>query len=268
MDTSLRNPAPNGHGKRILVVDPDRDGRDTARRSLDLPDLELLEASGLSDGLALAQRTSPDVVLAELELADGSGHALCRSIRECPSLASKPIVIVSRWSQEAERILAFECGADDFVAKPYFARELVSRVRAVLRRSAQIAQGLEERLVTTREGLVIDSNRRAAWVDGGAVALTPREFSLLEALAVSGGRVLSRGDLIQLAWHAPDGLHERSVDAHIKSLRRKLGVARDAVETVRGLGYRFADEGRGGIVERDAPDDDAGDAFEPHLPMR
>lgn len=243
------------HPRRILVVDPDRAGRDFARRSLEIPDLEIAEASGVAEALELARRTPPDVVLSELVLVDGSGFALCRSIRENEQLASKPIVIVSRWALEADRILGFECGVDDFVAKPYFARELVSRVRAVLRRSAHLATVPEEKRVTSRDGLVVDLGRRTAWVDGAMVPLTPREFSLLESLALASGRVLSRGDLIREAWSNPAGLHERSVDAHIKSLRRKLGSARDAVETVRGLGYRFADEGRGCLLERSSDSD-------------
>jgi len=265
MDTSPRHPAASG--KRILIVDPDRGSREVARRSLELPDLEITEAASVAEALSSALRLPPDVVLTELVLADGSGLALCRSVREDETLCSKPIVVVSRWSLEADRILAFECGADDFVAKPYFARELVSRVRAVLRRSTHISLVAEERLVAARDGLVIDADRRAAWVDGVAIALTPREFSLLEALAVSGGRVLSRSDLIQEAWKGPHGLHARSVDAHIKSLRRKLGSARDAVETVRGLGYRLADEGgRGRVVGRDRAEDR--DEDDEHLEAR
>ena len=248
MEPFLRNSAL--HRKRVLIVDPDREGRELARKSLELPDFELAEAFGIRESLEEARRLPPDVVLSELVLADGSGFALCRSFREDEALASKPIVLVSRWFLEADRILGFECGADDFVAKPYFARELVSRVRAVLRRSAHLSLVSEEKQFASREGLVVDSSRRAARVEGAIVPLTPREFALLEALAAAGGRVLSRTDLILQAWNSPNRLHERSVDAHIKSLRRKLGAARDAVETVRGLGYRFAEEGRGALAER------------------
>lgn len=245
-----RPPTLPGHRKCILLVDPDPIDRETARKSLDLPDLEIREATGLVDALEEARRATPDVVIAELALADGSGFALCRCLREHDALASTPIMLVSRWAREADRILGFECGADDFVAKPYFARELVSRLRAVLRRSTQLAVVADERPLSSREGLVVDAHRRVAWVDGDAVSLTPREFALLETLALAGGRVLTRTDLIREAWKSPDGLHERSVDAHIKSLRRKLGSARDAVETVRGLGYRFGDDGRALPLER------------------
>ncbi len=248
MEPLLRNSTL--HRKRVLIVDPDREGRELARKSLELPDFELAEVSGIREALEEARRLPPDVVLSELILADGSGFAMCRSFREDEALSSKPIVLVSRWFLEADRILGFECGADDFVAKPYFARELVSRVRAVLRRSAHLSLVSEEKQFASREGLVVDSSRRAAWVEGAIVPLTPREFALLEALAAAGGRVLSRTDLILQAWNSPNRLHERSVDAHIKSLRRKLGAARDAVETERGLGYRFAEEGRGALEER------------------
>lgn len=242
MDPFLRNPSPSR--KRVLIVDPDPADREMARKCLELPDLEIVEVDGVVGAVAEARRVEPDVVLADLVLADGSGFALCKSFRETPALASKPILLMSRWSLEADRILGFECGADDFLAKPYFGRELVSRVRAVLRRSAQLNPGGDERRFTSQEGLVVDSGRRVARVEGAIVVLTPREFSLLEALAAVGGRVLSRADLKVQAWGSPDGLNERSVDAHIKSLRRKLGPAREAIETVRGIGYRFADPGR------------------------
>lgn len=248
MDPLLRNSS--SLRKRVLIVDPDPADRERARRCLELPDLEIVEVDGVVGAVAEAGRAEPDVILADLVLADGSGFALCRAFRESPVLASKPIILTSRWSLEADRILGFECGADDFLAKPYFGRELASRVRAVLRRSAQLGPGGDERRFTSSEGLVVDSGRRAAHVDGAVVVLTPREFSLLETLAAAGGRVLTRADLKVQAWGSPDGLNERSVDAHIKSLRRKLGPAREAIETVRGIGYRFADPGRRLRVER------------------
>lgn len=250
-------------GRRILIVDPDRASRELARKSLALPDLEIVEASGIDEALHAAEQDPPDVLISELVLADGSGFALCRAIRESATLASKPILIVSRWGLEADRILGFECGVDDFLAKPYFARELSSRVRAVLRRSSQLVRPVHEHPLTTREGLSIDPHRRTAWVDGIAVALTQREYSLLETLASAGGRVLSRGDLMKTAWSSPRGLHERSVDAHIKSLRRKLGSARDSIETVRGMGYRFADENRRPGLELRRESLDPVDALEP-----
>lgn len=262
MSPSLHCTASASPGRRILIVDPDRPSRELARRSLELPELDLAEASGIGEALELAMLRPPDVLISELVLADGSGFALCRAIRESAELASKPILIVSRWSREADRILGFECGIDDFLAKPYFGRELLSRVRAVLRRSSQLERTPAEQPVATCRGLSIDSHRRTAWVDGASIALTQREFSLLETLARSGGRVLSRNDLMKLAWNSPRDLHERSVDAHIKSLRRKLGSARDSVETVRGMGYRFAEEVRRSSLEARHDPLDLADALE------
>ncbi|MBY0399515.1 response regulator transcription factor [Myxococcota bacterium] len=253
MVPSLHCTASAPSGRRVLIVDPDRASRELARRSLELPDLDVAEASGIGEALDLAARTPPDVLISELVLADGSGFALCRAVRESAEFASKPILIVSQWSREADRILGFECGIDDFLAKPYFARELLSRVRAVLRRSSQLERAPADRILTPRGGLSIDLHRRTVRVDGESVALTQREFSLLETLVASGGRVLSRSDLMKTAWNSPCGLHERSVDAHIKSLRHKLGSARDWIETVRGMGYRYADETRRLGLGRSAP---------------
>jgi len=244
MASALHANAAAATSRRVLIVDPDRASRELARKSLSLPELEVVEAGGIEEALGAAASDPPDVLITELVLADGSGFALCRAVRESAELASKPILIVSHWSREADRILGFECGIDDFLAKPYYGRELLSRVRAILRRSRLLERSPGEPAMTTLRGLAIDFQRRTARVDGAAVALTQREFSLLETLAHSGGRVLSRGDLMKIAWGSPPGLHERSVDAHVKSLRRKLGSARDSVETVRGLGYRFAEEGR------------------------
>jgi DNA-binding response OmpR family regulator len=143
---------------------------------------------------------------------------------------------------EPDRILAFECGADDFIAKPFFTRELSSRIQAVLRRSAA-PTGSEQSAIASPEDdpLVIHFDHGEVQVAGERVPLTPREFSLFAALVRRRGRVMSRRELIEQAWGEGDGPNARSVDAHVKSLRRKLGRARHAVETVRGLGYRFTD---------------------------
>src|SRR5690606_10199514 len=114
-EPTMERPLPlSSHRRRVLIVDPDPIDRETARKSLDLPDLEIREAVGLADALEEARRTTPDVVLVELARGDGSGFALCRSLRENEALSSTPIMIVSRWAREADRILGFECGADDF----------------------------------------------------------------------------------------------------------------------------------------------------------
>jgi DNA-binding response OmpR family regulator len=228
--------------RTVLVVDPEPESREALEKGLDGSRLEVVAAASLEEALALAERHEPRLVLSELVLPDGSGFALCRQLRETPALSGTAIVLVSQWSQEPDRILAFECGADDFVAKPFFARELSSRVQAVLRRSAA-RRGDEPAVASSspRDPLTLDFEASEAFLRGERLPLTPREFALLAALARRRGRALTREDLIAEAWGDDDPPSARSVDAHVKSLRRKLGVARKAVETVRGRGYRLAE---------------------------
>ena len=226
-----------------LLVDPDAETGDAVREALQETGLDLQETKTLSDAMRQATNdVAPRLVLAELSLPDGSGFALCRTLRESPALAEVPIMLLSRWTQEADRILAFECGADDFLAKPFFRRELSSRIKAVLRRSGAPIARAEAARNRERGLLDIDEEARELRLAGSRLPVTPREFSILATLARHGGRVLSRTDLIREAWGPGERPTERSVDAHVKSLRRKLGAAKNSIETVRGLGYRFAEK--------------------------
>lgn len=177
----------------------------------------------------------------DLVLPGISGLGLCRLLREDPALAHVGIVMVTDHDTEVDRVLAFEAGVDDFLPRPFYGRELASRVGAVLRRSAPqhgFASGYDpplRGLVTLHDatGSVLVGERR--------LDLTPREFQLLAALMRHAGRVLTRRQLIVRVWGGESGHSDRIVDAHVKSIRRKLAEARDCVETVRGVGYRFSD---------------------------
>ncbi len=230
--------------RTLLLVDGNPKDLELLRQTLDEPAFELVEAGSVAAALEAATKCQPALVLSEAALPDGSGFSLCRQLRDVPGLGSVPIVLVSRWSQESDRILGFECGADDFLAKPFFPRELASRVRAVLRRGASFVERDPAAVGrASLDALVIDFERGEALCSGERLPLTPREFSLLAALAQRRGRVLSRSELIEQVWSDGDGPDARSVDAHVKSLRRKLGEAREAIETVRGVGYRFTENG-------------------------
>ncbi len=225
-----------------LLVESEARHAESVRSAMrDLP-LELVIAEDVRGALEHLERVTPRLVLSELALPDGSGFALCRHLRRSPAPSDVPIMLISRWCSENDRILAFECGADDFLAKPFFERELSSRVRALLRRSEPTA--LADRPPSLEAGslpIEIDEERHEVRFDETPVILTPLEFSLIATLARHRGRVLSRGDLISEAWQTGESPTERSVDAHVKSLRRKLGDAKDVIETVRGLGYRYSD---------------------------
>ena len=224
-----------------LLVDPDAESSAAIRASIVGLPLEFVAVGTVSAAMRKINDCAPRLVLSELALPDGSGFGLCRLIRENPDAAGIPVVLLSKWAQEADRILAFECGADDFVAKPFFSRELSSRISAVLRRLERSNELSGPSLAPSNGPVVIDEERREIRIDGIRIDLTPREFSLFATLVNHRGRVVSRRELILQSWTDGESPTERSVDAHVKSLRRKLAGAKHAIETVRGLGYRFSE---------------------------
>ena len=167
---------------------------------------------------------------------------MCRQLRL--EQRTVQVMMVSRWAREADRILAFECGADDFLAKPFFERELASRTRALLRRRGDFdsftTQPLESETAKARPIIRINAHRRQIEISGKRVTFTPREFTLLCKLMEGRGRVFSRSDLVGESCDELPTPGIRSVDAHIKSIRQKLGAMGQAIETVRGAGYRYS----------------------------
>ncbi len=183
----------------------------------------------------------PDLVLLDLMLPDMPGTEVFRRLRASPEGAAVPVIMLTARGEEIDRIIGFEMGADDYVVKPFSTRELVLRVRAVLRRVG--AGGPAEAAGRLRRGpLELDLAGHRAWVAGEEVALTALEFRLLRTLAQRRGRVQSRERLLEDVWEMAPTVTTRTVDAHVRRLRKKLGPAADLIETVRGVGYRFADD--------------------------
>jgi len=232
--------------RRILVADGDSLSRARIADGLASPAHQVIAVGEGAEALAFAKRESPDLLVTELVLPDMTGLGLCRLLREDSRLDHIGILMLATNASEIDRILAFECGVDDFVAKPFFARELLSRAMAILRRSAPGRETTSRIVSEYQPAVALHPNSGSVLVAGARLDLTPREFQLLSALMREAGRVLSRLQLIHMVWGSDSEQAERVVDAHIKAIRRKLGGAGDCVETVRGVGYRYAElhEGR------------------------
>lgn len=222
----------------ILVVDDEEDLRSLLRHSLTREGFEVKVAATGAEALALAASLRPSLVLLDLMLPGMQGTEVCRRLRAEPALAGMPIIMLTARGDELDRVVGFELGADDYVTKPFSTRELVLRIRAVLRRGEPPAAAEEDG--SLRLGaLRIDAAAHRVWVDEAEVQLTATEFRLLTTLARRSGRVQSRGQLLQEVWEMPPDLSTRTVDTHMKRLREKLGPAGERIETVRGVGYRL-----------------------------
>jgi two-component system phosphate regulon response regulator PhoB len=198
-----------------------------------------LSVEALGSGTKALERidASVSLVVVAAQTCDLSGVALCRRVRELPAGDAITVMFVSGFCDEMDRILAFENGADDFVTEPFSARELSARVRAILRRRQRRARS-EPLGEIAAGGLRLDVQASLAELDGSRVRLTLREFEILRLLAQNEGRVVRREELLR-TLDGESHASERLVDTHVKSIRRKLGPARDLIETVRGIGYRF-----------------------------
>jgi DNA-binding response OmpR family regulator len=230
-----------GERVRVLIAGEGPDWGARVRAALAESPLELVTAESGAEVLDLVGRSEGDVSLIVLNgsLPDMSGLAVSRSLRECKAGGSILILLVSRWGDEMDRILAFESGADDFALDPFFPRELASRVQALLRRGRSTHP--KEPPPQNRVGpLHVDAEKALVEVEGRSVSLTFREFELLRLLVRERGRVVRRAELVGHLLGAPDAASPRLIDTHVKSIRRKLGDAGGLIETVRGVGYRLA----------------------------
>lgn len=180
----------------------------------------------------------PDLILLDMMLPDMSGTEVCRELRRTEATRSTPIIFLTAKDNEIDRVVAFELGADDYVAKPFSVRELNLRVRALLRR-AKATKSVAPSGEQNFERLRVDPEAHQAWVDGAEVVLTALEFRLLHTLLTRRGRVQTRSQLLEDVWGVHAEVTTRTVDTHVKRLREKLGDAGGYVETIRGVGYRF-----------------------------
>ena len=223
---------------RILVVDATDDTRQRLCARLAEAGYEVSSAKQGAEALRHLEGGQGGVlVILEVVLPDMSGTDVLRRVREHPKLGQIPVMLVSARSDEIDRVIGFELGADDYVVKPFSERELVLRVAALLRRAKGTNGASPDELHVGP--MEIDVPRHEVRVHGAPVAVTALEFRLLLDLARRRGRVQRREELLERVWRYPGDLDTRTVDTHVKRLREKLGAARDYIETVRGVGYRF-----------------------------
>ncbi len=222
----------------VLLVEDERKLRELVRSYLERAGISVLSTDSGAEAITVAQSASPDLIVLDLGLPDVPGETVAREVR---AVSPTPILMLTAKSSEEDRIAGLELGADDYVTKPFSPRELVLRVQAILRRNASAANG--SGVSQYGEGaLVIDEPRRVALVRGTEVELTPTEWGILVALATVPGRVYSRFELINRVRGYDFEGYERTVDSHVKNLRRKIELdpANPAiVQTVLGGGYRL-----------------------------
>lgn len=227
--------------QRILVVE---DENDLAQILVDYLKRDGYEANTLADGqqaMAALRSDLPDLLLLDLMLPGLDGLSILRELRRNPASAALPVILVTARVEEIDRLIGLELGADDYVCKPYSPREVVARVKTVLRRATPPAADAAA-AAENATGIVIDAVARQASVDGKRLDLTPKEFQLLQALTARPGRVFSRGQLLDTVYDDKLDISERAVDSHMKNLRKKLAQAlpdREPIRSIYGVGFVF-----------------------------
>jgi len=220
----------------IAIVDDEPD-------ILELVSLHLkktgFNAKGFPDAdgfLKFLKRKIPDLVILDLMLPDADGLEICKYLKKEENLSSIPIIMLTAKGEETDKVLGLELGADDYVTKPFSPKELVARVKAVLRREKEKE---ETKKIEIGKVLVLDLQKYEAFVEGKKTELTPTEFRILKCLSSKKGQVFTRDQILDYLWGDERAVLDRTVDVHIKNLRKKLGKAEKFIKNIRGIGYKL-----------------------------
>ena len=223
--------------QKILIIEDEPDIRKTLEYNISREGYNVVSASSLVEAKSQIESDSFSLILLDLMLPDGSGLDLCREIKSDKEKSSIPIIILTAKDDEVDKVVGFELGADDYVTKPFSVRELILRMKAVLKRGEKKSDNVE---VQRQFGqLSIDTESHEVFVDNNEITLTALEFKLLCQLVDRRGRVQSRDQLLSDVWGYSAEVTTRTVDTHIKRLREKLGSMGKYVQTIRGVGYKF-----------------------------
>lgn len=223
--------------EKILIVDDEADILTLLEYNLEKAGFRIISANDGPDAIEITKKENPGLIILDIMLPSMEGTEVCKILKGGDATRHIPIIMLTAKGEEVDRIVGFELGADDYITKPFSPRELILRVKAVLKRGQE-----QEAKIINAGPITIDVERSLATADGKVLKLTAIEFKLLLELAKSDGRVLSRDTLLDRAWGTEVYITDRTVDTHIRRLREKLGKSSKYIETVRGFGYRFREE--------------------------
>lgn len=240
--TSIANPQPRVlmTGKLITLIEDEPDIQEIIAYNLKREGYQVGSALTGEDGLSLIERKKPDLILLDLMLPGIDGLEVCRRLRSKTETQDIPIIMVSAKGEETDVVLGLGLGADDYIAKPFSPKELIARVKAVLRRSkTQVYTSKEDKIA--HGNLLIEPSKHKVTLDGKEIIFTASEFKMLATLANNPGRVYTREQLINHSLGENVVVVDRNIDVHIRAIRKKLGEEYNFIETIRGIGYRFSD---------------------------
>jgi two-component system phosphate regulon response regulator PhoB len=224
---------------KILIVEDDRSLAGVLEYNLAQSGYDPYCAYDGQDGLNQARLKLPDLIVLDVMIPVMEGLEVCRRLRAIPETREIPIVMLTAKGEESDQLIGFSVGADDYVVKPFSVKILLERIKSLLRRQLQAAQGSSD--LVSHSGITVDRIKHRVSLAGRPIDLTPSEFRLLDTLIRQPGRAFDRGELIDAALGADTLVLERTIDVHIRSLRKKLGDSDSLIQTVRGIGYRFRD---------------------------
>ena len=226
----------------ILVIEDEPDINKTISYNLLTEGFEPISAYNLLEADDWIQSNSPDLILLDLMLPDGSGLDFCKRIKSKDKFNNIPIIILTAKDDEVDKVVGFELGADDYVTKPFSVRELILRIKAILKRKtiSSHSENVDSNESKEFGKLKIDADSHEVFIDNNEIILTALEFKLLKHLVDRRGRVQTRDQLLSDVWGYSAQITTRTVDTHVKRLREKLGIMGKHVETIRGVGYRFS----------------------------
>lgn len=227
--------------KKLLIVEDDRSLASVLEYNFESAGYEVFCAHDGQDGVNQARSKNPDVIILDLMIPVVDGIEVCRQLRSESATRQTPIMMLTAKAEETDQLIGFSVGADDYVVKPFSVRVLLERVKSLCRRNERFQSGGSD--VVSSGGISIDRLKHRASINGSPVDLTPSEFRLLDTLIRNAGRAFDRSELIESALGGDTLVSERTIDVHVRSLRKKMGQHAEYIQTVRGVGYRFREPG-------------------------